>query len=300
MNIYWEPSLFMLPYPARLEIVWTGRSNRRMSVDVKSEFSENDSSSSSSSPTNVSNVAWPNYQMMPFMNAQPLRDKMLQPSFDPQLYGRWPQMGDAGFYGHSDIYSTFALPQLSTNGHILPTAEAVEVKPPLSNGSISSDSGIYPSPNDLTPFPSTSSDIGASSSSSDLQAAAAAAANYQMRAATCYQQSVWPFMDYQQPFPWKMPLGSAGKERKATSNTKSFPTGPGTNNVRVRTDDKYRMVYSDYQRLELEKEFHTSAFITSDRKSQLSTMLSLTERQIKIWFQNRRAKDRRDKQKIRL
>lgn len=224
---------------------------------------------------------------------------MLQPAFDPQIYGRWPQMGDAGFYNHPDFYSSFGLPQLSTNGQI-PTAEPVDVKPPLSNGSSSSDSGMYPSPSDMTPFPSTSSGLVSSASSSDISAAAAAAANYQMRAATCYQQTVWPFMDYQQPFAWKMPLSGGGKERRASSVTKILPTGPGTNNVRVRTADKYRMVYSDYQRLELEKEFHTSNFITSDRKSQLSTMLSLTERQIKIWFQNRRAKERRDKQKVRL
>ncbi|EJW86526.1 hypothetical protein WUBG_02562, partial [Wuchereria bancrofti] len=56
--------------------------------------------------------------------------------------------------------------------------------------------------------------------------------------------------------------------------------------VRVRTSEKYRMVYSDYQRLELEKEFRTSQFINSERKSQLSSELQLTERQIKIWFQN--------------
>lgn len=55
----------------------------------------------------------------------------------------------------------------------------------------------------------------------------------------------------------------------------------------MRTSEKYRMVYSDFQRLELEKEFRTSQFINSDRKSQLSSELQLTERQIKIWFQNR-------------
>ncbi|VDM12829.1 unnamed protein product [Wuchereria bancrofti] len=62
----------------------------------------------------------------------------------------------------------------------------------------------------------------------------------------------------------------------------------GFPDVRVRTSEKYRMVYSDYQRLELEKEFRTSQFINSERKSQLSSELQLTERQIKIWFQNSR------------
>lgn len=62
---------------------------------------------------------------------------------------------------------------------------------------------------------------------------------------------------------------------------------------KTRTKDKYRVVYSDHQRLELEKEFHTSRYITIRRKSQLAQDLQLSERQVKIWFQNRRAKDRK-------
>ncbi|VDN52062.1 unnamed protein product [Dracunculus medinensis] len=59
------------------------------------------------------------------------------------------------------------------------------------------------------------------------------------------------------------------------------------NDVRVRTTEKYRNVYSEQQRLELEKEYRTSTFINAIRKSELSTQLHLTERQVKIWFQNR-------------
>ena len=36
---------------------------------------------------------------------------------------------------------------------------------------------------------------------------------------------------------------------------------------RTRTKDKYRIVYSDHQRLELEKEFHYSRYITIRRKA---------------------------------
>ncbi|WKY01827.1 hypothetical protein Q1695_015661 [Nippostrongylus brasiliensis] len=90
--------------------------------------------------------------------------------------------------------------------------------------------------------------------------------------------------DYNQSIHWKMP---SMKPPKPSVANPPYRTGPGTNNVRVRTSDKYRMVYSDYQRLELEKEFCTSTFVTSERKAELSTLLNLTERQIKIWFQNR-------------
>ena len=52
---------------------------------------------------------------------------------------------------------------------------------------------------------------------------------------------------------------------------------------RTRTKDKYRVVYSDHQRLELEKEFHYSRYITIRRKSELAQGLSLTERQVRCF-----------------
>ncbi|XP_033905869.1 homeobox protein CDX-1-like [Acipenser ruthenus] len=62
---------------------------------------------------------------------------------------------------------------------------------------------------------------------------------------------------------------------------------------KTRTKEKYRVVYTDHQRLELEKEFHYNRYITIRRKSELASNLGLSERQVKIWFQNRRAKERK-------
>lgn len=52
---------------------------------------------------------------------------------------------------------------------------------------------------------------------------------------------------------------------------------------KTRTKDKYRVVYTDHQRLELEKEFHYTRYITIRRKSELAQNLALSERQVKIW-----------------
>ncbi|KAH0557982.1 hypothetical protein KQX54_013449 [Cotesia glomerata] len=66
---------------------------------------------------------------------------------------------------------------------------------------------------------------------------------------------------------------------------------------KTRTKDKYRVVYTDHQRLELEKEFYCSRYITIRRKAELASHLALSERQVKIWFQNRRAKERKQVKK---
>lgn len=49
---------------------------------------------------------------------------------------------------------------------------------------------------------------------------------------------------------------------------------------KTRTKDKYRVVYTDKQRLELEREFQSNRYITMRRKAELSMTLGLSERQV--------------------
>ena len=85
-------------------------------------------------------------------------------------------------------------------------------------------------------------------------------------------------------------------QQQSPTDSSSSDTTTECHLLRQRAKRKPRVLFSQAQVYELERRFKQQRYLSAPEREQLANMLKLTSTQVKIWFQNRRYKCKRQRQ----
>ncbi|XP_048450012.1 homeobox protein Hox-C11-like [Rhincodon typus] len=93
--------------------------------------------------------------------------------------------------------------------------------------------------------------------------------------------------------PGAVPHSRLDQQRGGVAVLSGLTTGKIFSNSNGARTRKKRCPYTKFQIRELEREFFFNVYINKEKRVQLSRILNLSDRQVKIWFQNRRMKEKK-------
>ncbi|XP_056405074.1 homeobox protein Hox-B3 [Hyla sarda] len=210
---------------------------------------------------------------------------------NPTLFGGYSyQAAGLGYEGPQQSFATSHLDNdfqrsscsLQSLGHNGPLAKPKNINGSCMRPNLAPEhhqaSSLSPQPNATTTPSNTSS------SSSVQPGAKSSSVKTQVPSNTTSKQI----------FPWMKESRQNSKQKSsppvtATESCSGDRSPPGSS-----ASKRARTAYTSAQLVELEKEFHFNRYLCRPRRVEMANLLNLSERQIKIWFQNRRMKYKKD------